>query len=115
MTRSLLRPAFLALVAAAGLGLAGRVAVHAGAGLPHGAALSAAGRAFVALGAPWLAAAWGIGAASERRLVGAIAGAVALAAGTVAWYSLSVAAGDAATLGYASSVGPAWAVVALVA
>src|SRR3954471_1512237 len=115
MTRSALRPALLALAAAIGLGLAGRVAIHAGTELPHGTALSAGGRAFVALGAPWLAVAWGIGLASERRWLGAAAGAVALAAATVAWYSLSVAAGGAATVYYAWPVAPAWAIVALVA
>jgi hypothetical protein len=115
MTRSLLRPAFLALLAAVGLGLAGRVAIHAGAGLPHGASLSAAGRAFVALGAPWLAVAWGVGAAAERRWSGALVGALSLATATVAWYSLSVAAGGRATVYYAWPVAPAWALVALVA
>jgi hypothetical protein len=115
MTRSALRPALLALAAAAALGLVGRMAVHAGSELPHGDALSAAGRAFVALGAPWLAVAWAVGAASERRVVGAAAGALSLALATVAWYSLSVAAGGAATNYYAWPVAPAWAVVALVA
>src|SRR5690349_14425264 len=67
MTRSVLRPAVMALAAAAALGLAGRVAIHAGYVLPHGDMLAAGGRAFVALGAPWLAVAWGIGALSGRR------------------------------------------------
>jgi hypothetical protein len=115
MTRPFLRPALLTLFAAVGLGVAGRVAIRAGAELPHGGALSAAGRAFVALGAPWLAVAWGIGAASSRRWIGAGAGALALAAATVAWYSLSVAAGGVASVSYASRVAPAWAIVALVA
>jgi hypothetical protein len=115
MTRSIVRPALLALVAAAGLGVAGRVAIHAGSGLPYGDALASAGRAFVALGAPWLAVAWAVGAASRRPLVGAATGAVTLAGATVAWYSLSVAAGGAATVYYAWPVAPAWAVVALAA
>src|SRR4051794_3410267 len=115
MTRSVLRPALLALAAAVALGVAGRVAIHAGSGLPHADALGGAGRAFVALGAPWLAVAWGIGALAERRWVGAAAGALALAAATVAWYSLSVAAGGVATVYYAWPVAPAWALVALVA
>jgi len=115
MTRLTLRPVLLALAAAVLLGLVGRVAVHAGAELPHGDALSAAGGAFVALGAPWLAAAWAVGAASERRAVGAIAGAAALGLATVAWYSLSVAAGDAQTVVYAARVAPPWVLVALVA
>src|SRR5690242_11220425 len=113
MTRSVLRPALLALTAALALGLAGRLAIHAGSGLPHGDALGAGGRAFVALGAPWLAVAWGIGAIAERRWVGAAAGALALGAATVAWYSLSVAAGGVATVYYAWPVAPAWAIVAL--
>src|SRR3954466_14394190 len=115
MTRSLLRPAFFALVAAVGLGLAGRVAIHAGGALPHGASLSAAGRSFVALGAPWLAVAWAVGAMAERRWYGALVGALSLATATVAWYSLSVAAGGRATVYYAWPVAPAWALVALVA
>src|SRR4051794_40664724 len=115
MTRSVLRPALFALAAAVALGCAGRVAIHAGYALPHGDALAAAGRAFVALGAPWLAVAWGIGAVAERRWIGAAAGALALAAATVAWYSLSVAAGGAATVYYAWPVAPVWALVALVA
>ena len=115
MTRSVLRPAVMALAAAAALGLAGRVAIHAGYVLPHGDMLTAGGRAFVALGAPWLAVAWGIGALSERRWIGAATGALALAAATVAWYSLSVAAGGVATVYYAWPVAPAWAIVALVA
>jgi hypothetical protein len=60
----------LALGAALGLGVAGRVAVHAGARLPHGGdELAALGRAAVALGGPWLAVAWAVGtlAGSPRR------------------------------------------------
>ena len=49
------------------LGLAGRVAIHAGGHLPHGDALAALGRAAVALGGPWLAAAWTIGALAGSR------------------------------------------------
>src|SRR4051794_5290968 len=112
MTRSALRPALLALAAAVLLGLAGRVAIHAGSGLPHGDALAAAGRAMVALGAPWLVVAWAVGAVCERRWIGAAAGACALGAAVVAWYSLSVAAGGAASVYYAWPVAPAWAVVA---
>src|SRR4051794_29193159 len=115
MTRSALRPALLALAAAVLLGLAGRVAIHAGSGLPHGDALAAAGRAMVALGAPWLVVAWAVGAVCERRWIGAAAGACALGAAVVAWYSLSVAAGGAASVYYAWPVAPAWAVVAAVA
>src|SRR5438477_522106 len=45
------RLALLALGVALGLGVAGRVAIHAGGHLPHGEALAALGRALVALGA----------------------------------------------------------------
>src|SRR4029079_6035163 len=51
------RPLVLAVIAALALGVAGRIAVHAGAGLPHGRAIGAVGHTAVALGAPWLAAA----------------------------------------------------------
>ena len=61
------RLALLALGVALGLGVAGRVAIHAGGHLPHGEALAALGRAFVALGGPWLAAAWTIGALAGSR------------------------------------------------
>ena len=47
--------------------VAGRVAIHAGGHLPHGDALAALGRAAVALGGPWLAAAWTIGALAGSR------------------------------------------------
>ena len=50
-----------------GSALAGRVAMHAGGHLPHGDALAALGRASVALGGPWLAAAWTIGALAGSR------------------------------------------------
>ena len=61
------RLALLALGVALGLGVAGRVAIHAGGHLPHGDALAALGRAAVALGGPWLAAAWTIGALAGSR------------------------------------------------
>jgi hypothetical protein len=106
----------LALVAAVGLGVAGRVATRAGAEvLPHGHALSALGHAAVALGAPWLATAWGVGALSGSRSRGALAGALALALGTASWYLLTVAAGGRAAAGYAVPVAAAWGTVALAA
>jgi uncharacterized protein DUF6518 len=107
------RLAVLALVAALGLGFAGRVAVHEGARLPHGDALVALGRAAVALGAPWLAVAWGIGAMSGSRSRGARAGAAALALGTAAWYLLSVVANG--HVRYAVPVAAAWLPPALAA
>jgi hypothetical protein len=107
------RLALLALGAALALGLAGRIAVHAGGHLPHGDALAALGRATVALGAPWLAVAWSIGALAGSRARGALGGAAALALGTAAWYLLTVAAGGRAAVAYAVPVAAAWAGVAL--
>jgi hypothetical protein len=86
------------------------VAVHAGSDFPH---VQALGRAAVALGGPWLATGWGVGALSGTRARGALAGALALALGTAAWYLLSVAAN-----GHPSDYAPtaaAWGAVALVA
>jgi hypothetical protein len=103
-----LRPLILALAAALGLGIAGRVAIHAGSDFPH---VQALGRAAVALGAPWLATAWALGAVSGTRARGAIAGALALALGTAAWYLLSVAANGHPT-GYLPTAA-AWGAVAL--
>jgi hypothetical protein len=107
------RVALLALGAALALGLAGRIAARAGAHLPHGNALAALGDAAVALGGPWLAAAWSIGALAGTRVRGALGGAAALALGTAAWYLLSLAAGGRAVVAYAVPVAAAWAVVAL--
>ena len=107
------RQLLLPVGAALALGLAGRVAVHAGAHLPHGHALAALGRVAVALGGPWLAAAWCIGALSGSRARGALGGGAALALGTAAWYLLTVAAGGRAAVAYAAPVAAAWAAVAL--
>jgi hypothetical protein len=109
------RPLLLALVAAAGLGLAGRIAVHAGAALPHGAAIGAVGHTAVALGAPWLAVAWAVGAMAGSRLRGAAGGGAALVLGTGGWYLLSIAAAASgwAAVSYAVPVAAAWGVVSL--
>ena len=109
------RLALLALAAALALGIAGRIAIHAGGHLPHGDALAALGRAAVALGGPWLAAAFTIGALAGSRRRGALGGGAALALGTAAWYLLTVAAGGTAALAYAAPVAAAWAAVALCA
>jgi uncharacterized protein DUF6518 len=103
----------IALGAALGLGFAGRVAVHAADRLPHGELLVPTGRAAVALGGPWLAAAWAIGALMRSRRRGALVGGAALAAGTAAWYLLTVAADGRSALGYALPVAAAWIPVAL--
>jgi hypothetical protein len=107
------RLALVALGAALALGVAGRIAVHAGGHLPHGDALAALGRVAVALGGPWLAAAWSIGALARSRAHGALGGGAALALGTAAWYLLTVAAGGRAAVAYAAPVAAAWAAVAL--
>lgn len=54
---------------------------------------------FVALGVPWLATAFAAGALLGDRLRGAVAGAVALVAGTLAYYALRVAFGGGGPLG----------------
>ena len=106
--------ALLALGAALALGVAGRVAVHAGAHLPRGGdELAALGRAAVALGGPWLAVAWAVGAVVGRPVRAAVTGGAGLALGTFAWYAASAVAGGPAE-DYAR-VAPAWAAVALAA
>jgi Family of unknown function (DUF6518) len=106
--------ALLALGAALALGLAGRLAVRAGAHLPRGGdELAALGRAAVALGAPWLAVAWAVGTLAESPARAALSGGAGLALGTFAWYALSAAAGGPAE-DYAS-LALAWAGVALAA
>jgi hypothetical protein len=117
MSRALphVRTVPLALTAAAALGVAGRVAAHAGAELPHGEALSALGHAAVALGAPWLATAWAVGALSGSRTRGALAGGMALALGTAGWYLLTIAVVGLAAAAYAVPVAAAWGTVALAA
>jgi hypothetical protein len=109
------RIGLLALGAAVTLGLAGRLAVHAGAALPHGYAVGALGHATIALGAPWLAVAWAIGAAAASRRWGAVLGAGTLALGTGGWYLLSVVAGGHAALYYAAPMTIGWGLVALAA
>jgi hypothetical protein len=101
----------LALAAAFGLGVAGRIAVHAGAQLPHGGELAALGRATVALGAPWLAVAWAVGLLAGSPARAALGGGAGLALGTFAWYALTTATGGPA--GDAARLAAAWAVVAL--
>jgi hypothetical protein len=106
------RVAIVALVAAVGLGLAGRVAIYAADRLPHADALVAASRVAVALGGPWLAVAWAIGVLARGRGRGALFGGAALASGTAAWYLLTVYADGRAAVDYALSVSAAWLPVA---
>jgi Family of unknown function (DUF6518) len=97
------------------LGAGSRVLLRAGLELPHGDALLAAGGVAKALGAPWLAVAWGIGAIAGSRPRGAAAGAAALALGTFAWYLLTVAvAGRGAAL-EVLPIATGWAVAASLA
>jgi hypothetical protein len=101
--------ALAALVAALVLGVAARLA--AGAGLiafagPVAEPAGQLGRWVIALGAPWLAVAWALGALARRPALGAVAGAVALTGGTGAWYVLSVSTG--ASLHYALPVAVGW-------
>jgi hypothetical protein len=107
--------ALLALGAALGLGLAGRIAVHAGAQLPRGGdELAALGRAVVALGAPWLAVAWAVGTLAGAPTRAALSGGAGLALGTCAWYALSASAEGRPLEDYAT-LATAWAAVALAA
>jgi hypothetical protein len=78
-------------------------------------ALSALGHAAVALGAPWLATAWAVGALSGSRTRGALAGAMALALGTAGWYLLTIGVVGLAAGAYAVPVAAAWGTVALAA
>jgi hypothetical protein len=104
----------VALGVALALGVAGRVAVRAGAHLPHGGdELAALGRAAVALGAPWLAVAWAVGTFAGSPARAALSGGAGLALGTFCWYALSTVEGGAPE-SYAR-VAAAWAVVALFA
>lgn len=107
------RLVLLALGGALALGVAGRLAVRVGGDLPHGAALSALGRSFVALGAPWLGVAWALGSFSGSRARGAACGGAALCLGTLSWYLLTVVATGRMAAPYAVPLALAWGAVAL--
>ena len=109
------RVGVITLGAALTLGLAGRVAVKAGTELPHGYALSALGHAVIALGAPWLAVAWAIGATAGSRKRGAAGGGAALALGTGGWYLLTVVHHGPAAVHYAALMTIGWGAVGAVA
>jgi hypothetical protein len=119
-----LRPGRLAVVALAtiaaaiGLGVAARYASGAGLIAHAGPIAEPAGKLgpwVVALGAPWLAVAWALGAVARRVDAGAVAGALALAGGTGAWYAFTVWQVGRGALGYALPVSMAWAMAAIVA
>ena len=103
------RPMVLALAAALLLGCAGRVALRSGVSPPYGAELGAVVRAALALGGPWLACAWLLGAVTRSWRVPSLA----LGLGVAAWYALTVAGSGGRAVAYAVPVGAAWTVVAL--
>lgn len=110
--------ALASVIAAVGLGVAARYA--GGSGLialagPVAEPASRLGSWVVALGAPWLAVAWLLGALARRPRLGAAAGAVALVGGTAAWYAFTVWSEGRASLGYAVPVSIGWAAAAAVA
>ena len=80
--------------------------------LPRGEDLATAGSTAKGLGAPWLAAAWGVGALADSRLRGALAGAAALVLGTWCWYSVSLALHGPQAVGYVLPASVAWSLVA---
>jgi hypothetical protein len=110
-TRLLVSVVGLALL----LGAGGRVLVRVGVHLPHGDEVLAVGQMAKALGAPWLAAAWGLGAVAGSRLRGSVAGGAALMLGTLIWYLLTVAAAGRGVAAQVLPVATAWAIAASLA
>jgi len=110
--------AFLTVVAAVALGVAGRYAGAAGL-LAHAGPLAEPaaklGPWAIALGAPWLAVAWVLGAVARHLLLGALAGAVALVGGTGAWYAFTVWQLGRDALDYALPVAFGWSLAAIAA
>ena len=106
------RLVLLTLGAALALGVGARVLVRVGWELPRGEDLATAGSTAKALGAPWLAAAWGLGALADSRRRGALAGAAALVLGTWCWYFVSLALAGPAAADYVVPVSIAWSLVA---
>lgn len=109
------RLVLLTFGAALALGVGGRLLVRVGWELPRGEDLATAGSTAKALGAPWLAAAWGLGALAGSRLRGALAGAAALVLGTMCWYFVSLALAGPSAVDYVAPVSMAWSLVAGVA
>jgi hypothetical protein len=106
------RLALLTLVAALALGMGGRVLVRVGWELPRAEDLAVAGSTATALGGPWLAAAWGLGALAGSRRRGALAGAAALVLGTFCWYFVSLAIHGPPAVGYVVPVSMGWSLLA---
>jgi hypothetical protein len=110
--------ALLTVVAAIGLGVVGRYAGSAGllarAG-PLAEPAAALGPWVIALGAPWLAVAWVLGAVARVPWLGALAGAVALVGGTGAWYAFTVWQVGRGALDYAVPVAFGWSLASIAA
>lgn len=107
-----------ALLAAGGLGIAARAAAGAGLLAHAGPIAEPVGRLgpwVIALGAPWLAVAWLLGAFARRPVLGAIAGALALAGGTGAWYAFTLWQVGRAALDYTVPVALGWGLAAVAA
>ena len=93
------------VLAGAFIGLLGRGSDH----LPDLVRWSAA------LGAPWLATAFAVGAFVRHRVLAAFAGGAALTFGVAVYYSVFHWIEGTTSLGYAVIVGTAWGAVAFVA
>lgn len=110
--------ALLTVVAAIGLGVVGRYAGEAGL-LAHAGPLAEPaarlGPWVIALGAPWLAVAWVLGAVARVPWLGALAGAVALVGGTGAWYAFTVWQIGREALDYAVPVALGWSLASVAA
>jgi hypothetical protein len=108
----------LTVVAGIALGVAGRYAGEAGL-LAHAGPLAEPaarlGPWAIALGAPWLAVAWLLGAVARHPLLGALAGAVALVGGTGAWYAFTVWQLGRSALDYALPVAFGWGLASIAA
>jgi hypothetical protein len=110
--------ALATIVAAIGLGVVGRYAgaagliAHAG---PLAEPAAKLGPWVIALGAPWLAVAWVLGALARVPWLGALAGAVALVGGTGAWYAFTVWQVGRGALDYAVPVAFGWGLASVAA
>lgn len=93
------------VVAGLAVGLAGRAADHVWPTVQWASAL----------GAPWLAVAWLVGAIAERdgRRAAAVAGALTLALGVVTYYTCFMLVEHRSSPGYVATVGTAWTLAAL--
>ena len=104
MLRTVL-PAAAVLAATVAIGVAAQLG-DAAPGVPSRA---------TALGAPWLVAAFGLGALWRRPLAGALAGAVALSGGTLVYYLVQLALTGHVRALATGAIAIAWAVAAAAA